>query len=486
MHFALSFAGVTTPQYPPQRRSTSVFGVSIGRLSSEDTPRRNDPTIFTLGEPTSENNDPRFAIFTVHSISPPLSNKGHFGLNRFTQTVSIVLLAASLLGGSSDGWAQQSPPPKSPPPKSPPPNRTLNQSQSAEAERWMEWLGSKNFSRRERAAEELIELGEPVVPLLRQFAKQTSNAEVKLRAESLINQLNNGDLQSRIEAFLKGEKVDFQGWNEFRLVFGDSLRARDLFIELLRNYPTLVESFDGTDRNRAQAMEKVAQTLATKRSDFRKRLTIADAVAMLIPIASENVPLDPGYERQMLMLLRLAPASSAPNDPVIGPSFTRLLNVWVQRSTLENRESVLYYAIQANLTAAYPLAIQTLGETREPKTLATAMQVIARHKRVADQALVEPFLNDNRQLVVFLHARGKQSQVRVCDVAMATIAKLHNVPLDDIGFPRSAENSKFGFIYEDLVFNEAGKSPTPIDQQRSNAMAKVKRLIKDGKLTPTP
>lgn len=362
---------------------------------------------------------------------------------------------------------------------------SLSDEQTKNAKRAIEMLASREFAARERGGETLLGLGEAVVPLLREYVKVSSNAEATLRAKTLIKQMNDGDLEDRLEAFVRGENVGFEGWPIFRIMFGDNGRARDLFVELMRSYPELIESFHGTPRDRAKAMESITKTIDAKRKNLSARLSVADAIAMLLPVSDQAVPINEGYERGMLMVLRMSPATNAPSDPVIGRAFTGLLNAWVRRSTIENRDEVLDYAIRLALNTTLPLALQTLKESQQPRVLGTAMQAIARFGKPEMASEIIPFLDDDRELLLTLHTRRTQSRVRICDVAMATIAKMYDVPLEALGYPDRAEHSVFGFLYEDLIFVEEAENPVPIKQQRDNARAKVDQLIKEGKLTET-
>ncbi|WP_145420472.1 hypothetical protein [Planctomycetes bacterium K23_9] len=390
--------------------------------------------------------------------------------------MSTASVLAIWLLGSSIAMAQ-------PVPKAPAKPSGLTQEQTRQAHQYIEMLSAKEFAVRERGAEGLVLIGEVVVPLLREHVNQSSNAEAKLRAQGLIKQMNDGDLQTRIEAFTRGEEVGFEGWPIFRIIFGESGKARDLFVDLIRHYPELVESFHGTSRDLAKAMETVVNSLALRQRKLPVRYTVADAVALLLPVGEEAVPITAAYERNMMRILRMAPASQTARDPVLGRGYQDLLNAWIRRSTLDNREMVIDFALQNELTAAYRLAIKTLSQSDEPRTQAIALQAIARFGRIADVRFAEPFLDDSRELQVLLHSPGKLSRVRMRDVAMATIAKLHKLPLTELGFPSSAKHPKYGFIYEDLVFTEEGDDKAPIEKQRGAAMTKIKQLVEQGKRT---
>ena len=358
----------------------------------------------------------------------------------------------------------------------------LGADQRAEASLWMDQLAANEFATRERAAEKLLALGKSVVPMLRERMESSPDPEVRLRTRVLIAQLQDGDFEEKVAAFLAGKDVPFEGWEIFKRMFRDSHRSRDLFVDLVRGHPELVKSFHGTARDRALAMDLVMGEVIRKLQTPSLNLSVADGIALLLPVSDEDVPLGEGYERQMLMVLRLSPVSRAMSDGQTGLYFRGLVNSWLRRSTLPNRVSVLNYAMQADLDTAYDLAVKTLDETTEGQVLASAMQAIARFGQKQDTTLVTKFLDDKRPLAMMMfRPGGAQQRTELGDVAIATIAHLHGVPLTDLGFPKTAAHDKLAFIYEDLLCQNQSST---IAQQRKAARSKVQQLIDHGMLKP--
>lgn len=341
----------------------------------------------------------------------------------------------------------------------------------------IESLASPVFAKRERAAEALLAKGQRVVPRLRKRLAVADDPEVRLRAKTLITQLQDGDFEAKVEAFLDGEDVGFEGWPIFRIMFRESGRSRDIFVALLRDYPELVSSMHGTPRDRALAMEPILNQIETKLSTPSARLTIADGIAMLLPASDRDVPLTNDFEKKMMLVLGLNPISKAQDDPFVGTAFTELMNAWVRRSSLENRIRIMHMAMERDLYTVYPLALKTLDESTDQRQLAGAMQVISRFGREQDQTVVAKFLDDERTLSTLLFQRGHQTRTILGDAAMATIAKLHDVPLTELGFPASAEHEKFGFVYEQLLFIDVKR---PAATVRKEARQKVDQLLKTG------
>ena len=344
----------------------------------------------------------------------------------------------------------------------------LTEQELREARLLISNLSSSSFAQREQAAEDLLQIGMGAVPAMRRQLKMTSDPEVATRLRALIHQLHDGAFESRVKAFTEGQDVDFEGWNEFRLRFGDSLKSRDLFIKLVRRYPKTITSLSGSPRESAQSMELVQTQVA---SNLRVAPpSVTDAVAMLLHAANHDVPVTEAYENTMLLVLRMNPVSRVPSDPVIGPPFKKLINAWVQRSTIGNRSTVFTLALQRDIYAAHPLAIKTIDNSPDEELIVMAMQILARFGSKNDTEKLLKFIDDTRTLNGFVFHNGVRIEVQLRDAAMTTIAILHEIPLSKLGLPDAAVDRYYGFHYEDLIYQTEVAPPSDLDQP-----AKVER-----------
>ena len=350
----------------------------------------------------------------------------------------------------------------------------LTEQEVREARLLISNLSSSSFAQREQSAEELLQIGMGVVPAMRRELKMTSDPEVATRLRALIHQLHDGAFESRVKAFTEGQDVDFEGWNEFRLRFGDSLKSRDLFIKLVRRYPKTITSLSGSPRESAQSMELV-QTQVSQSLRVAPP-SVTDAVAMLLHAANHDVPVTEAYENTMLMVLRMNPVSRVPSDPVIGPPFKKLINAWVQRSTIGNRSTVFTLALQRDIYAAHPLAIKTIDNSTDEELIVMAMQILARFGSKNDTEKLLKFMDDTRTLNGFVFHNGVRIEVQLRDAAMATIAILHEIPLSKLGLPDAAVDRYYGFHYEDLIYQTEVAPPSDLDQPRKVKRPSVKEI----------
>ncbi len=185
----------------------------------------------------------------------------------------------------------------------------------AEFDGWVEQLSSGEFAQRERSVAALMAMGLAVVEPLKKLQADTSDAEVRLRAGEVIRHLTDGDLQTRINDFLAGKEVDFDGWEVIRAMLGDSGTIRELFIELTQAHPALVASMEGTTRDRVIALEKAVVTVQQRVFVERRFPSRADTFALVLPTVDVKVPVTAAYESVMLSTLQKTGATEIHETP---------------------------------------------------------------------------------------------------------------------------------------------------------------------------
>ncbi len=122
------------------------------------------------------------------------------------------------------------------------------------------------------------------------------------------------------------------------------------------------------------------------------------------------------------------------------------------RSTLSNRIDVLLAGMAWEVEDSLSLAVSTLTEAQEAETLATALQAIARFGSREHAIFVQPLLDDSRPTSETGFAGGMLIRTEVRDVAMATIAVLHQADLAEMGFGSLETHPTYGFILGDIGF----------------------------------
>lgn len=343
-------------------------------------------------------------------------------------------------------------------------------------------LSSAEFAVRERAASELTEMGVSVVPELRKLTEATTDPEVQLRAGGIIRQLTDGDAAGQIMAFIAGEHADFAGWRAIRGTLGDSVPIRELFVELMREHPDVLKSLEGTTRDRVMALDKTISSIQHKLQKLLESPSQADAFALLLPILDRQLPINNRFEPTALSVFRQEAATKIHNDAQLSIPFKTLLEQWIARSTKLNRGPVLEFAMLWDLEIAMPVAVQTLQEINSPETLTTALQAIARFGGREQIEFVVPLLEDRSVVVEQGFIRGKEVQTLLCDVAMVTIARLYNLELSALGYPKSADDPVFSFVKDEVGFGKDEAALRKANREKIDRLLDEKRQVPESSI----
>jgi hypothetical protein len=348
----------------------------------------------------------------------------------------------------------------------------LDGPQQARVAKLFDQLGAQEFKLRERAASQLNELGIEIVEELQRLTELSTDPEVRMRANQVIQQLSDGDQASKIKAFLAGNEVDFPGWRVVQAILGDNSGIRELFLGLMQEHPSLVASLQGTTRDRVLALERTISTVEGKARQLQPS-NQADAFALLLPTIDPNLPIGNRFEPVALDVLRKEAATKIRNDAQLSVPFRNLLTQWIARGEHDNVDEVLLFSMQWDLNIGLVLAVRTLQQPYPIETHATALQTVARFGGPNQIKYVTPMLDNQGIVVEQGFVQGQEVQTLLGDVAMATIARLSGVDLPELGWPRSADHPTFSFLTSDIGF------PRDEPNARKTARQKIDDLIQD-------
>ncbi|MCA9137657.1 MAG: hypothetical protein KDB00_12890 [Planctomycetales bacterium] len=334
---------------------------------------------------------------------------------------------------------------------SPPEGAAASEVDQDQVRQLTEDLRSDQFTIRELASERIFVMGHTVLPMLRDCRRKSSDVEQIDRLDHIIEALAEQDLETRIHNFLKGGDADLDNWPEVEKWFGDSPRVRELFVDLYREHPYLVESLGGTPQQLSIGLSRVRRTLIERGVGAREMPQRIDLLALLLPMSEPNFDAGPQYDAIVVTILQSYQANDLRNDVAFSKPFMRMMAGWMTDSDINVREQVLRLALQWKMDIGLNLALETLKTNPDPILLCRCIQTISRQGNRDHLVLLSHYVND--PTVVFRgRYRGISSgEVQVGDVAAAAIAVLSSVPVTQIGFAEPAEHEVFGIIFEELV-----------------------------------
>lgn len=315
---------------------------------------------------------------------------------------------------------------------------------------WVEELGSSQFAVRERAAAELHGLGNVALPALRTAASQSDDLEVRLRAADVIAGIVGGEVAGRIDEFLAGQDVALEGWDVFREVLGDSLRLRELFVELRNRHRDVAASLDQTSEQRKEAFLAAQVRIQRGLLVERRFPSQSDTIALLLLANDPGLPLSRVDEESLLSVLRKTAATSLLQDAQLSAAFTALVGGWMRRPDLENNEEALTLAMQFQLPDGLVIAERLLIADKQLETNVLAMQAMARFGSADQVTLVATYLNDERPVSRQHSFDDKIIETQLGDLAAATIVLMRGESLSEYGMRDDARQPMYGFTPDEL------------------------------------
>ncbi|MEM6364005.1 MAG: hypothetical protein AAF745_06250, partial [Planctomycetota bacterium] len=313
-------------------------------------------------------------------------------------------------------------------------------------------LGEPTFAARERAAAELHAIGNDAIVKLRAVAEDESrDVEVRMRADDVVRGVVGSQRAGRIDEFLRGGPGDFDGWPVIQDILGDSIRVREMFVELHMRHRPMLTSLSGTPNDRRQAWLGVVARIQRGLFVERRPPTSTDALALLLLANDPRNPLNTTDDEILLSVLRKEAATNLRRDPQLKGPVNALVGGWIRRSGYASRDNVLWFGLSWELADTLTIAIDTLQRDALPAELVgICLRVVARFGDRSHVPIVADYLDDHRAASEMQIDLGVPSQAQLADCAAATIALIRGESLDKYGMNKNAYHAQYGFVPAEL------------------------------------
>ncbi len=305
-------------------------------------------------------------------------------------------------------------------------------------------LGSGSFAAREQAGHRLIELGIAAREALL-AAGSAPDAEVRVRARAIMATVFEADFRSRLEAFAadydcsRGKTLP--GWEPFSANFGSTGPARQLFVEMQRAEPELLEALVKGDKQASEALDARCRMVVQQaiQNPPGTQISLGTATSLLLVGSSAGVTIDEQVGSQLFPWIIYQPAfQKAVRETNRAAMLKKMLGQWIQKdlgpaSSAEN----LKFAAQFDLKAeGLSLATRLLNDDDSPPTSrASALLLVGKVGGHEHLPLVEKSLIDKSNCGVGQLANTqRQAELQVRDVALAVAVRLTDQKLRDFGF----------------------------------------------------
>ena len=327
-------------------------------------------------------------------------------------------------------------------------------------------LGAKQFTQRQRAQRELVELGLPAKAAL-EAACANPDAEIRRRAKQALASVVDLEFEARIEAFLAEgtgpEGHGLPGWRDYCALAGDGPLARRLFGDMQRTERELLQAIDDNPQHAGELLEarcrEVAQELAEHGEGSRRSAGAPPATlaTLLLVAANHAVPISGEVGNCLYHLCQQRSLEQSMLARNTGDLLRRLLAAWVVRplaaDSLTSYQN-LHLALDNNIKEALPQASSLIAAGAAPAHLISwAILTVAKFGDPEQFAVLEPLLNDVRN-VAAPNRGGQQLDAQVRDVALAALVHLSGQQLADYGFAHVRSHPSCLFIADSLGFSD--------------------------------
>lgn len=335
-------------------------------------------------------------------------------------------------------------------------------------------LGDDSYPVRQRAMRELTQLGVPAKQALL-TGLQSDDAEIRWRCRRVLASVLELDLRARLADFAAdtdgSEGLSLPGWERFRELVGDEPAARELFVEMQRAEPDLLEAADAPNAPLDEALQQrcaqLQQVIFAPDQRARRAAPLGSVVTLFFVATRADVQVTDALVSYLHTFSYQPAFQQIMNDPRRSKPVRKLLGTWVGRnsgtfSTYHNFMLSLQYGLGEALDPA--LAALRSG-TAQPYAQQYAMLVVGRFGGAEHANLIEPLLNDHN---VLGSNNINQQEVRteVCDVALAILVHLAGENHPDFGFKFLQKNPQSVVIPLSAGFANDGERQSAIKKWR--------------------
>jgi len=308
---------------------------------------------------------------------------------------------------------------------------------AAEAARLVQQLGAEEFSQRERATTQLIEMGAGAVPAV-DAGRTHPDREIRYRCERIYQIVAERDFQRRLTAFTVGRSdgLDLPGWRRFRDRYGDDAETRSLFAEMQKAEGELLRAAAAGPQGGARAAEDRAWAWLQSQRTRGPATSLGSVCAFLFLALDEEVKLGPKASQVVVSSLGLPAFISGMSDPAKGKILRKMIGQWIAQTNDAMTPHSMYLAVRYGMKEGLVPAERILRNPAESAFVRqTALMTVAKLGDASHVSLVEPSLQDATRIAAH-RVDNVQYEIQVRDVALVSILLLKKQDPKRFGFDR--------------------------------------------------
>jgi hypothetical protein len=283
-------------------------------------------------------------------------------------------------------------------------------------------LGSEDFTERESASDELTRIGIPAFSAL-EAATDHPDREVRYRSIRILSQIRELDLQRRLDAFLAGKdstEYALPAWGRFGKTYGDNSPSRQLFVELQRADPELMQALEQSPR---QATELVGQRIQQHQQAMQlgqRQLPFAQIISLAFVAAEADVELPDTTMSMVINFCQQQAVRDVLNNPSKRDLPKQMLGSLIRRSEGNSAYMAMNMAMNYGLDDGMVPALKVLKNeaNRVPHVSLYALMTVAKLGNESHLPLIEKLLDD-KNIITRMQENKVIHDIQVRDAALA-------------------------------------------------------------------
>jgi len=331
-------------------------------------------------------------------------------------------------------------------------------------------LGDEQFSLRERATSQLIEMGLPAREALEE-GRQHADREIRYRCERILAIVEELDFQRRLAAFAAGRtdgEDDLPGWTHFRTAFGDDGEARAFFVEMQKAEPRVLKAVAQGPDGVGKAVDFRCAELQQAQRVSRQQIPLGSIAALLFAVGDEEVNLNFQTGSILCSFCYQTELQNAMTDNAKKKYTRSMLGAWVKRGDGFTAYQSLSLAMRFDLKEGLVPAAKLLENPGNQAYIRqNAILAIAKLGDDSHMKLLESLLEDESKCTAH-KVKNVTYETQIRDVALAALLLMKKQDPKKFGFDRIQTNTTNVFSTNTVGFQN--------DEARKKSLTKWKEF----------
>lgn len=336
-------------------------------------------------------------------------------------------------------------------------SETDAKSSQPEIESLIQELAADAFETRERARKKLIEFGLAAKQAVLE-GMENPDPEIQYQCRRIWSIIRREDFQRRLQAFL-GDRdpknsYGLPAWDRFHALLGNEKDVRQLFVEMQKCEPGLMEALQKHPEAAGDAymISSLQLQQMTRHPNTRDDIQVGSITALLFASAHDKLELPDQAFYPVYSLVHQPVFQKAIKGNRSKP-LKQLLGKWVMRCDGNLVYQALMLSLQFELKEGKELAKRMIEKGGHHHTYRQyAILTLGKLGDDSDLDVIYPLLEDKTVCGRVSFGRNKRMDIQIRDVALGVLVHRSDQKLEDYGFEKPHRDGRMLFGVNSLRF----------------------------------